>query len=70
AGPCGAPGARITAFRDALEPHVAANVLGTALVHLTMPGVPDLYQGTEGEYRALVDPDNRRPVAFPDRGSG
>ena len=26
-----------------------------------MPGVPDLYKGTEREYRALVDPDNRRP---------
>jgi (1->4)-alpha-D-glucan 1-alpha-D-glucosylmutase len=26
-----------------------------------MPGVPDVYQGTEGEYLALVDPDNREP---------
>jgi (1->4)-alpha-D-glucan 1-alpha-D-glucosylmutase len=65
AGPCGAPGERVAAFRKALEPHIRANVLGTALVHLTMPGVPDLYQGTESEYRALVDPDNRRPVPFP-----
>ncbi|WP_159671127.1 malto-oligosyltrehalose synthase [Streptomyces mexicanus] len=64
-GPCGAPGERMAAFRAALEPHVRANVLGTALVHLTMPGVPDVYQGTEGEYRALVDPDNRRPGDFP-----
>ncbi|MFF4661060.1 malto-oligosyltrehalose synthase [Streptomyces sp. NPDC001381] len=65
AGPCGAPGERVTALREALEPHIRANVLGTALVHLTMPGVPDVYQGTEAEYRALVDPDNRRPVRFP-----
>lgn len=65
AGPCGPPGERVAAFRDTLEPHVRANVLGAALVHLTMPGVPDLYQGTEGEYRALVDPDNRQPVRFP-----
>ncbi|MET7378878.1 malto-oligosyltrehalose synthase [Streptomyces sp. NPDC005526] len=64
-GPCGAPGGRVADFRDSLEPHIRANVLGTALVHLTMPGVPDLYQGTEAEYRALVDPDNRRPVRFP-----
>ncbi|QKV92014.1 malto-oligosyltrehalose synthase [Streptomyces sp. NA02950] len=35
--------------------------LGAALVQLTMPGVPDLYMGTEHLYRALVDPDNRRP---------
>ncbi|WP_046705079.1 malto-oligosyltrehalose synthase, partial [Streptomyces europaeiscabiei] len=54
---------RVAALREALEPHVRANVLGAALVQLTMPGVPDLYQGTEGEYRALVDPDNRRPFA-------
>ncbi|KOV69287.1 malto-oligosyltrehalose synthase [Streptomyces sp. MMG1121] len=65
AGPCGPPGERVAAFRKASEPHIRANVLGTALVQLTMPGVPDVYQGTEGEYRALVDPDNRRPVSFP-----
>ncbi|MFJ6656983.1 malto-oligosyltrehalose synthase [Streptomyces sp. NPDC091377] len=65
AGPCGAPGERVTTLRRALEPYVRANVLGTALLHLTMPGVPDLYQGTEGEYRALVDPDNRRAVPLP-----
>ncbi|MGW2743083.1 malto-oligosyltrehalose synthase [Streptomyces sp. NPDC001450] len=70
AGPCGPPGERVVAFRKALEPHVRANVLGTALVHLTMPGVPDLYQGTEGEYRALVDPDNRRPMSFPPAAPG
>ncbi|MFJ6081309.1 malto-oligosyltrehalose synthase [Streptomyces sp. NPDC092369] len=65
AGPCGPPGEQVVALRRALAPHIRANVLGTALVHLTMPGVPDLYQGTESEYRALVDPDNRRPVPFP-----
>ncbi|MFS4091717.1 malto-oligosyltrehalose synthase [Streptomyces sp. AF1A] len=70
AGPCGPPGERVAAFRKALEPHIRANVLGTALVHLTMPGVPDVYQGTEGEYRALVDPDNRRPVPFPPAAPG
>ncbi|ANB09251.1 malto-oligosyltrehalose synthase [Streptomyces ambofaciens] len=69
-GPCGTPGERVAAFREALEPHIRANVLGTALTHLTMPGVPDLYQGTEGEYLALVDPDNRRPVRFPPAGDG
>ncbi|MFF9012252.1 malto-oligosyltrehalose synthase [Streptomyces sp. NPDC014870] len=45
----------------ALEPHIRTHMLGAALVQLTMPGVPELYQGTEREYRALVDPDNRRP---------
>ncbi|MFE9681197.1 malto-oligosyltrehalose synthase [Streptomyces sp. NPDC006285] len=65
AGPCGTPGQLVADFRKTLEPYVRANVLGAALAHLTMPGVPDLYQGTESEYRALVDPDNRRPVSFP-----
>ncbi|MEU3339663.1 malto-oligosyltrehalose synthase [Streptomyces sp. NPDC006668] len=70
AGPCGAPGEHVTALREALEPHIRANVLGAALVHLTMPGVPDVYQGTEAEYLALVDPDNRRPVSFPPDAPG
>ncbi|WP_369037630.1 malto-oligosyltrehalose synthase [Streptomyces adonidis] len=69
-GPCGAPGEVVAALRSALEPYVRANVLGAALVHLTMPGVPDLYQGTESEYRALVDPDNRRPARFPPEDPG
>ncbi|MFI8533539.1 malto-oligosyltrehalose synthase [Streptomyces aquilus] len=70
AGPCGVPGEHVAAFRSALEPSVRANLLGTALVHLTMPGVPDVYQGTEAEYRALVDPDNRQPVRFPPEEPG
>ncbi len=36
--------------------------LGTLALKLTAPGVPDLYQGDELPLRALVDPDNRRPV--------
>lgn len=65
------PGAdtRMHALRSDLERHVRANVLGSALVHLTMPGVPDVYQGTEDEYRALVDPDNREPFAARERPS-
>ena len=37
---------------------------GQKLVQLTMPGVPDVYQGTELWDYSLVDPDNRRPVDF------
>ncbi|WP_417218386.1 malto-oligosyltrehalose synthase [Arthrobacter sp.] len=37
------------------------------LLQLAMPGVPDVYQGTEFWNRSLVDPDNRRPVDFPRR---
>nr|WP_245851304.1 malto-oligosyltrehalose synthase [Brachybacterium vulturis] len=38
-------------------------ILGQKLVQLTMPGVPDVYQGNETIDLSLVDPDNRREVA-------
>lgn len=41
----------------------AASLIQTAL-KLTVPGVPDLYQGAEAGDHSLVDPDNRRPVDF------
>jgi (1->4)-alpha-D-glucan 1-alpha-D-glucosylmutase len=41
---------------------VRAVTLGTKLVQLTLPGVADVYQGTEIPAITLVDPDNRRPV--------
>jgi (1->4)-alpha-D-glucan 1-alpha-D-glucosylmutase len=44
-----------------------SNSLGQKLVQLTMPGVPDVYQGTELWEDSLVDPDNRRPVDFAER---
>jgi (1->4)-alpha-D-glucan 1-alpha-D-glucosylmutase len=36
--------------------------LGMTLLKLTVPGIPDIYQGDETELLALVDPDNRRAV--------
>jgi (1->4)-alpha-D-glucan 1-alpha-D-glucosylmutase len=47
-----------------LDPYGAVNALGAKLVQLTMPGVPDVYQGTEFWDRSLTDPDNRRPFSF------
>jgi (1->4)-alpha-D-glucan 1-alpha-D-glucosylmutase len=38
--------------------------LAQAALKLTVPGVPDLYQGCELADLALADPDNRRPVDF------
>ena len=38
------------------------NSLAMTLLKLTVPGVPDVYQGDELESLNLVDPDNRRPV--------
>ncbi len=42
----------------------AVNSLAVQTLKILMPGVPDLYQGTEGWNFSLVDPDNRRPVDF------
>ena len=43
--------------------------LARSLLHLTSPGVPDLYQGDELWNFTLVDPDNRRPVDFARRAA-
>ncbi|PYL97576.1 MAG: malto-oligosyltrehalose synthase, partial [Verrucomicrobia bacterium] len=42
----------------------AVNALAQALLKLTSPGVPDIYQGNEVWNYSLVDPDNRRPVDY------
>lgn len=39
-----------------------SNSASQKLVQLTMPGIPDVYQGTEVWEDSLVDPDNRRPL--------
>ncbi len=57
------------AFRADFEPFVerlaadgARIALAMVTLKLTAPGVPDIYQGDELPFHALVDPDNRRPV--------
>ncbi|MER7754095.1 malto-oligosyltrehalose synthase [Kitasatospora sp. NPDC097643] len=55
---------RIEGQVHAIAPHARANTLAAALLHLTMPGVPDLYQGSEEPLYTLVDPDNRGVVDF------
>ena len=42
----------------------AINSLSQLLLKLTLPGVPDIYQGNEIWDFSLVDPDNRRPVDY------
>jgi (1->4)-alpha-D-glucan 1-alpha-D-glucosylmutase len=44
------------------------NSLSQTLLKLTVPGVPDIYQGNELYCFSLTDPDNRRPVDFTHRG--
>lgn len=68
-GPCGAQVHDIDEFSARLEPYAAVNTLGAALLHLTMPGVPDVYQGTEFPVRTLVDPDNRGTMNAPEPGT-
>jgi (1->4)-alpha-D-glucan 1-alpha-D-glucosylmutase len=43
------------------------NSLAQTLLKCTVPGVPDLYQGSELWDHRLVDPDNRGPVDFDQR---
>lgn len=51
-------------YRAGLQSAVRAIVLGQKLVQLTMPGVPDIYQGSEVVHQTVVDPDNRDVVDF------
>jgi (1->4)-alpha-D-glucan 1-alpha-D-glucosylmutase len=46
-----------------------SNSLTAKLLSITMPGVPDVYQGSELWETSLVDPDNRRPVDFDHRAA-
>jgi (1->4)-alpha-D-glucan 1-alpha-D-glucosylmutase len=43
------------------------NSLVQTVLKLTVPGVPDIYQGAELWDFSLVDPDNRRPVDYATR---
>jgi malto-oligosyltrehalose synthase len=62
--------ADIAAFVERIAPAGAVNGLAQTLLKLTVPGVPDIYQGTELWDFSLVDPDNRRPVDFAVRNEG
>ncbi len=64
-------GPRAEAFRSCFLPFATdvarlgvENSLVQTALKLTMPGVPDLYQGTELWDLSMVDPDNRRPIDF------
>ncbi|MGV0653939.1 malto-oligosyltrehalose synthase [Mycolicibacterium thermoresistibile] len=57
--------AELTGLVARLDDHARSDALGQKLLALTVPGVPDVYQGTELWEDSLVDPDNRRPVDYP-----
>jgi (1->4)-alpha-D-glucan 1-alpha-D-glucosylmutase len=56
--------AALTKLVVQLNPHGASDALGQKLLALTVPGIPDVYQGTELWDDSLVDPDNRRAVGY------
>lgn len=58
-----------SAFARKIAVYGAVSGYSQALLKMTSPGVPDLYQGTELWRLSLTDPDNRRPVSFPRRVS-
>jgi malto-oligosyltrehalose synthase len=51
-------------FARTIAPAGVANSLVQTGLRLTLPGVPDLFQGTEFWDFSLVDPDNRRPADY------
>jgi (1->4)-alpha-D-glucan 1-alpha-D-glucosylmutase len=57
-------GRLVGSFVAGLNQYWTSNVLAAKLLQLTIPGVPDVYQGSELWEQSLTDPDNRRPVDF------
>ncbi len=57
-------GAALDTFVGSIRERGWVNAVSQKVVQLTMPGVPDVYQGSELWDLSLVDPDNRRPVDF------
>lgn len=61
---------QLSGLADRIRAAGWSNSLAAKLVQLTMPGVPDVYRGTELWRNDLVDPDNRRPFdALADGGA-
>ncbi len=58
---------RVATWVDRTAAAARAATLGQKLLQLVLPGVPDVYQGTELVDLTLVDPDNRQPVDFSTR---
>lgn len=57
----------VRAFVGQIQPVIAAGLLNgltQTVIKLTAPGIPDIYQGSEGIDLSFVDPDNRRAPSF------
>lgn len=67
---------RASGFRTAIGQRVSEadgrariSAIGQVILQMTIPGTPDVYQGTEFWDFSLVDPDNRRPVDYAARAA-
>jgi malto-oligosyltrehalose synthase len=61
-----------TALEELLRtiwPQTRHNSFAQLILKCTVPGIPDVYQGTESWDLSFVDPDNRRPVNYDKRRS-
>ncbi len=56
--------ARLALFMEDLIPHGIVNSITQVILKNTVPGIPDIYQGTETWNLSFVDPDNRREVNY------
>jgi (1->4)-alpha-D-glucan 1-alpha-D-glucosylmutase len=56
-------GRHVAALAERVADAGRAAALAQLLLQLLAPGVPDVYQGSEGWDLSLVDPDNRRGIA-------
>jgi (1->4)-alpha-D-glucan 1-alpha-D-glucosylmutase len=54
-------------FQTKIAYYGALSSIAQLVIKITAPGIPDFYRGTEVWDLSLVDPDNRRPVAFSSR---
>lgn len=55
---------QMDAFVTALHPADWHKALTQVLLKITVPGVPDFYQGAHGWLLRMSDPDNREPVDY------
>jgi (1->4)-alpha-D-glucan 1-alpha-D-glucosylmutase len=60
----GPVGVEMASLVERLDVHAQSDSQVQKLLSLTVPGIPDVYQGTELWDDSLVDPDNRRAVDY------
>ncbi|MGB3603177.1 malto-oligosyltrehalose synthase [Gordonia sp. (in: high G+C Gram-positive bacteria)] len=60
----GIPGLAVSSFVSLIADAGREESLSRKVISLTLPGVGDIYQGTQWWDDSLTDPDNRRPVDY------